>query len=270
MERDDAFGLAGRICVVTGGGSGIGRSIAMALADEGARIAILDLQEAGAQETLRLVQKAGGDGLALQCDVSNQASIETASHAVREGLGDADVLVNNAGTIRPGALETLSLTDWDKVMSVNLTGYLLCAQAFGRPMLARGEGVLVHTSSMAATEPSAFSGAYSVSKAGVTMLSRLLAIEWGPRGVRSNAVCPGMIQTPLVQAIYDQPGVIERRSASIPSGRIGRPDDIAQAVLFLASHRSSYVNGTEIQVDGGFAQNLMAFVPRAGFERSNF
>ena len=270
MAGNDTFELAGRICVVTGGGSGIGRSIAMAMAGEGARIAVLDLNEAGAQETLRLVREAGGDGLALQCDVSSHASIDAAAHAVREGLGDADVLVNNAGTIRPGALETLSLADWNQVIAVNLTGCLLCSQAFGRPMLARGGGVLVHISSISATEPSTFAGAYSSSKAGVTMLSRLLAAEWGPRGVRSNAVCPGMILTPLVQEIYDQPGAIERRSAAIPSRRIGKPDDIAQAVLFLASHRSSYVNGTEIHVDGGFAQNLMAFVPRASFDRSNF
>jgi NAD(P)-dependent dehydrogenase (short-subunit alcohol dehydrogenase family) len=263
-SKDDA-GLAGRLCVVTGGGSGIGRGIAVALAAEGAKVAIMDRNEAGAQETVRLVTQAGAEGLAVACDVAEPASIEAAHETIRKRFGDAHVLVNNAGILRPGALESLSLSDWNSLLSVNLTGYFICAQTFGRPMLAKREGALVHVSSITSECALPSSGAYSVAKAGVTMLSRLLAIEWGPNGVRSNVVHPGMIVTPLVQAVWDQPGVMEKRSAIIPSGRPGYPDDIGKAVVFLAGPQSSYVNGAELIVDGAFSRNIMSFVPRAGF-----
>jgi NAD(P)-dependent dehydrogenase (short-subunit alcohol dehydrogenase family) len=261
----NAFGLEGRVCVVTGGASGIGRATALALSNEGASVAVLDRDQPGARETVGLLP---GPGLALACDVSDQASVESACAAVQARFGDAQILVNNAGMIRPGALESLSLADWNAVLAVNLTGYFLCAQVFGRAMRARGEGALVHVSSVAATEATAFSGAYSVSKAGVTMLSRLLAVEWGPHGIRSNAVCPGMIQTPLVKEVYEAPGIIAQRSAVVPTRRVGQPEDIAQAILFLASPRAAYVNGTEILVDGGLSQNLMGQIPRPGYERA--
>jgi NAD(P)-dependent dehydrogenase (short-subunit alcohol dehydrogenase family) len=262
------FGLDGRVCVVTGGGSGIGRGIALALATEGASVAILDRNEAGAGETLGLVTGTGAKGMALACDVSDQASVEAASATVRDRFGDAHVLVNNAAILRPGSLADLPLAEWNALLAVNLTGYFLCAQVFGRAMRAEGEGVLVHVASVAGDQATPFAGAYSVAKAGVTMLSRLLSVEWGPDGVRSNAVHPGLIYTPLSQSAYDRAGVMERRAEAVPSRRIGRPEDIAQAVLFLASPRSSYVNGAEIVVDGGFTRNLMSFIPRAGYERS--
>jgi NAD(P)-dependent dehydrogenase (short-subunit alcohol dehydrogenase family) len=263
----DTFGLAGKVCVVTGGGSGIGRGIALALAIEGARVAVLDRNETGAQETVEAVLEVGGEGIAVACDVSDAASIESAHTTVHSQLGDAEVLVNNAGIIRPGALESLPLSDWNLLLSVNLTGYFLCSQVFGRAMLAKRQGTLVHVSSVAADCATPFSGAYSVAKAGVTMLSRLLSVEWGPNGVRSNAVHPGMIVTPLAKAGWDQPGATEQRSQLIPSRRPGLPEDIAQAVLFLASSRASYINGAEVVVDGGFTRNIMSLVPRVGFER---
>jgi NAD(P)-dependent dehydrogenase (short-subunit alcohol dehydrogenase family) len=248
--------------VVTGGGGGIGRAIVLALAAEGAAVAILDRDESAAQQTLGMVSQAGAKGLALRCDVSDQDSVDAACEAIRQRFGDAQVLVNNAAIRRPGALESLSLGDWDALLSVNLTGYFRCSQIFGCAMLAKGDGVLVHVSSQAAKFAHPFSGAYSVAKAGVSMLSRLLAVEWGPKGVRSNAVLPGFVHTG--QSLYDQPGIIERRSAAVPARRIGRPEDTAQAVLFLASSRSSYVNGAEVVVDGGFTGNLMSLVPGAG------
>ena len=265
----DSFGLAGRLCVVTGAGSGIGRGIALALAAEGALVAILDRNEAGAQETFDLVSQAGAEAIAVACDVSDPASIEAARATVTARFGDAHVLVNNAAIVHPSSLKDLSLADWNRLLSVNLTGYFLCSQIFGRPMLAKREGTLVHISSIAAECPTAFSGAYGVAKAGVTMLSRLLAVEWGPSGIRSNAIHPGMIVTPAVKAIWEEPGMIERRSQLIPSRRPGYPEDIAQAVVYLASPRSTYVNGTVLVVDGAFTDNIMGFVPRPGFERKD-
>ena len=259
--------LAGRVCVVTGAASGIGRGIALALARSGGRVAVLDRGMAGAEETAALILRSGGEGKAVACDVSDPAGITAAAAICASQLGPCDVLVNNAGIIKLGALDTLPLADWNALLSVNLTGYFLCAQAFGRQMRATGRGSIVHIASIAGTHATAFSGAYSVAKAGVTMLSRQLAIEWGADGIRSNCVHPGMILTPLSQSMYDEPGVTERRSAAIPAGRIGTPHDIAEAVCFLASDRASYITGDEITVDGGFTRGLMGLIPRAGYER---
>lgn len=264
IPAKDALGLAGRVCVVTGGGSGIGRGIAVALAAEAAAVAILDRNEKSAAETVALMSGAGADGLALACDVADQLSVESACATIRDRFGDAHVLVNNAAMSLPGALETLALAEWNALLAVNLTGYFLCAQVFGRAMRARGDGALVHVSSIGGDFAIPFSGAYSVAKAGVTMLSRQLAVEWGPHGVRSNVVQPGLIRTPRTQAAYEQPDAMKRRSEAIPLRRIGRPEDIAEAVVFLASSRASYVNGTELIVDGGFTQNLLSLIPGAG------
>ena len=135
----------------------------------------------------------------------------------------------------------------------------------GRPMLRRGSGSVVHVSSVAASHPQAASGAYSPSKAAVSMLSRQLAFEWGPYGVRSNVVAPGLIRTPLSEAFYQVPGVLEARSAVVPARRVGTPQDLADVVVWLVSDRAGYVTGQAIAVDGGFTQTLMSHVPRPGF-----
>lgn len=260
--------LSGRVCVVTGSGSGIGRGIAFALSGAGARVAILDRNAEGSAATVRQITDQGGQAVAIDCDTSDAASVVAAAERSAATLGPCDVLVNNAGVLRPGALDTLALEEWNKVLAVNLTGYFLCAQTFGHQMRSRGKGALVHIASIAAEHATAFGGAYSVAKAGISMLSRQLAVEWGVHGIRSNAVHPGLILTPMTQAFYDQPGVTERRSQAVPAGRIGLPEDIAQAVLFLASDQSAYITGHELVVDGGFSRMLMGLIPRAGYERS--
>ena len=257
----DWLGLQGRVCVVTGAGGGIGRAIALGFAQAGARVALLDRDEAGMAETQRQI----GDAVALACDVSDQAAVLRAADAVRDRLGPCDVLVNNAGLLRPGPLASLPLAEWNLLLSVNLTGYFLCAQAFGAHMRGRG-GALVHVASISATQATGQTGAYSVAKAGVVMLSRQLAIEWGGDGIRSNVVSPGMVMTPMTQAFYDDPDIVRRRSAVIPAGRVGQPGDIAEAVLFLASPRSAYITGDEITVDGGFTRNVMGLIPRPGYD----
>ncbi|MDY7545241.1 SDR family oxidoreductase [Glaciimonas sp. CA11.2] len=263
----DLFGLAQQVCVVTGAGSGIGRSIATAFGKAGARVVVLDVNPEGSAETVREIIDAGGQAIAIHCNVADPASIEAAADFSLAAFGPCDVLVNNAGLIRAGGLDTLPVEEWNLLLSVNLTGYFLCSQIFGRQMRAKGKGALVHVASIAGSNPTAFSGAYSVAKAGVTMLSQQLAVEWGAQGIRSNAVHPGMILTPLSAAMYDQPGVLEQRSKAIPIGRIGKPEDVADAVLFLASDRASYINGDALTIDGGFTGMLLSLVPRAGYER---
>lgn len=262
MTARETISLEDRVCVVTGAGSGIGRGIAIMFARHGAHVAILDRDEAAAEETGRLVAEAGPDGLVVACDVSSDTSVEAACDKVRKRLGEAQVLVNNAAVLRPGPLASLSLADWNTQLAVNLTGYFLCAQVFGRAMRARRDGSLIHISSVMSGFARSDGGAYSVTKAGVSMLSRQLAVEWGPDGIRSNAIMPGLVITPLSQANYDRPEFLQRRSETVPMRRIALPEDIARAALYLASPLSDYVSGTEIAPDGGFAVNLVNLVPR--------
>jgi NAD(P)-dependent dehydrogenase (short-subunit alcohol dehydrogenase family) len=266
QDSSDWLGLSGRVCVVTGGGGGIGRAVALSLARAGARVAAIDLDERGLEVTGAELNKISSGHIVSRCDTSSALSVTAASETIEKALGPCAVLVNAAAVLRPGGLDTLSLQEWNAVLSVNLTGYFLCAQVFGRQMRKLGRGSLIHIASIAGSHAQGKSGAYSVSKAGVIMLSRQLASEWGPQGIRSNVVSPGMVITPMSQSFYDTPGVTERRAAVTPARRVGMPQDIAEAVLFLASDRSSYVTGDEITVDGGYTRTLMNLVPRPGFE----
>jgi NAD(P)-dependent dehydrogenase (short-subunit alcohol dehydrogenase family) len=262
----DWLGLRDRVCVVTGAASGIGRETAIQLAGVGATVAAIDRDINACARTAEEIRKAGVAALALQCDVTQGDSVSATAERALAMFGRCDVLVNNAGILQPGGLEALSQSDWNALLQVNLTGYFLCSQAFGRDMLRRGSGVLVHIASIAAGQPQAMSGAYSASKAAVVMLSRQLAFEWGPRGIRSNTISPGLVRTPLSESFYQAPGVKERREAIVPLRAIGRPLDIANVVVFLASSRAGYITGQDIVVDGGLSQTLMSHVPRPGYE----
>ncbi|MGH7118414.1 MAG: SDR family NAD(P)-dependent oxidoreductase [Acetobacteraceae bacterium] len=261
------LGLKGRVVVITGAGGGIGRAVAGGFARAGVSgIALLDRDGEAARDTGAMLEVRRV--LPLTCDVADPAAVAEAAGRVAGELGPVDVLVNNAGVLRPGALATLPPAEWNALLGVNLTGYFLCAQAFGRTMLERRHGAMVHVASIAGSHAQGFSGAYSVSKAGVIMLSRQLALEWGESGIRSNVVSPGLVRTPMSEAFYRVPGVAERRARMVPLQRVATPDDIAEVVLFLASPRSGYVTVQEILVDGGFGRTLMDLVPRPGFDRA--
>lgn len=265
-KSNDWLGLSGAVCVVTGAAGGIGAVVARELVKQGASVVLLDLDVSKCTElAANLSEHSEVPVSALACDISDAGSVQQAAAQVQALHGRCDVLVNNASVLRAASLETITLEQWNQVLSVNLSGYLLCAQAFGQQMLAQGSGRIINIASIAAHSPQPWSGAYSTAKAGVAMLSRQFAVEWGDRGIRSNAICPGLIRTPLSAAFYADPDIERQRCAMTASRRIGEPQDIADAVLFLASARSSYINGTELVVDGGFESMPMALLPRPGF-----
>jgi NAD(P)-dependent dehydrogenase (short-subunit alcohol dehydrogenase family) len=249
----DWLGLAGRRAVVTGAGSGIGQAVAVALAAVGVEVIGVDRDA----ESLR------DSGLRAEiCDISSESAVK----ALAERVGPCDIVVNAAGIIRPGALADVDVADWNALIAVNLTGYLLVSRAFAAGMNARGTGALVHVASISGTHAQANSGAYSASKAALIVMSQQLALELGSQGIRSNTVSPGMVRTPMTEQYYKAPGVAERRDRAVPIGRVAAPDDIADVVVFLASDRARYVTGADIIVDGGFTTTLMSWVPRPGYD----
>jgi NAD(P)-dependent dehydrogenase (short-subunit alcohol dehydrogenase family) len=274
----DWLNLKDRVCVVTGAAGGIGREICRQLLACGARVAMVDRDEGVLQQSVaELGAELATDNAALKdaalkaivADVTDSASLQAAANEVKNLWGPCQLLVNNAAALYADAIMDIKLESWNRLLSVNLTGYLLSAQVFGRQMLGHGRGSMVHIASISASIPQPFSGAYSVSKAGVLMLSRLLAVELGEHGVRSNVVSPALIRTPMSEGFYKDPAVLRRREEIVPAGRISTPADIAQAVLFLASDRAAYISGQEILVDGALTQAWLSLIPRPGFEKAD-
>lgn len=261
------LGLSNKVTVVTGAASGIGEYIATLAAQAGAYVVLVDINLEPVLELKAKLEQQGYKAEAFACDTSDPNQVLTVAEAVAR-LGGTDVLINNAGILRTAALSDVTAEQWLHVLQVNLSGYLWCAQHFGAQMKTKGRGSIVNVSSISALFPQSNSGAYSSSKAGVLLLSKQLALEWGPSGVRSNVVCPGMIKTSLSAAFYADPELEKARARMTASRRVGLPEDIANAVLFLASERASYINGTELLVDGGMATVLMDMVPRPGFNQA--
>ena len=233
--------MSARRAVVTGAGRGIGAVIAQRLEEDGYEVARLDI---------------AGDGV-IRCDVTNEDDVRAAA----ERVGPVDVLVNNAGIWRFTPLRDTTSTDFLDVIKVNVLGPFQMARAFVDGLIDRGGGSIVNIVSIAGTNASPAVGSYTPSKAGLLALTRLMAVEWGPLGVRCNAVGPGLIPTEGA-GVYGDPDVKAARAAAVPIGRLGTPLDIANAVAFFASEQSSYVNGQALFVDGGLTQSLMTFLPR--------
>lgn len=267
-DRADWLRLGSKVCVVTGAASGIGAETARRLAAAGALVAVLDRDENGAMRIAAEITGLGGSAIGVCADVSNTDAVHAAAEEVSRRLGRCSVLVNNAAAIYPNALMDVQRERWDQLMSVNVSGVLLCAQVFGRQMIANGGGSMVHVGSISGSIPQPYGGAYSVSKAAVMMLSRLLTVELAEHRIRSNVVSPGMVETPMSATIYKDPEVRRLREQLVPAGRISNPGDLADAVLFLASDRSSYINGQEILLDGGLSQTWMGLIPRPGLDKS--
>ena len=249
-----AFDLHGKVAVVTGAGSGLGRAIAVALARHGADVAVTELPEktALAAETVAEVVATGRRAAAIPLDVTDLGSIDALVPAVVRSLGRLDILVNNAGlNIQRHALEVTE-QDWDRVLDVNLKGLFFCSQAAGRHMVGNGGGCIVNIASQMGLVGYWRRAAYCSSKAGVVNLTRVLAIEWAGHGITVNAIAPTFVLTPLTAPMFEDAEFKADVLARIPLGRLADPDDVANAAVYLASPAAKMVTGQTLAVDGGW------------------
>ena len=244
-----------RTMIVTGGATGLGRSIAETASDQGYRIGVLDIDGDGAAAVAALL----ADGVPLTASVTDEEQVEAALDVFG---AIPDVLVNNAGIVRFGPLVDLSLEDWQAVVTTNLTGTFVCARAAARRMAERGSGTIINMTSIGGVAPNPNAGSYGPTKSGVASVTRQMAIEWGPVGIRVNAVAPGMIDGGMSAPIFADSQFRALRTAKVPSGRLGECQDVADAVLFLASDQASYVNDHELVVDGAVLQSILSQLPR--------
>lgn len=248
--------------VVTGAGRGLGAVIAASAAGAGWTVGALDRDGDAATAT---VEGLGGRGVALTADTTDERSVDAALDDLAEETGRAapDAVVCNAGIVRFGPLLDADVDDWRAVVDVNLTGTFVTARAVARRLVAAGRpGAIVTVTSMNGVAPGPNAGAYGATKAAVARLTQQMALEWGPHGIRANAVAPGLIDAGMSEPIYADPAIRARRSDRVPLGRLGRADDVAGVILFLLSDAAAYVTGTELLVDGGVTMSVLDTLPR--------
>jgi NAD(P)-dependent dehydrogenase (short-subunit alcohol dehydrogenase family) len=261
--------LENRIALITGGASGIGRGCALCFAREGADVVIADIKAGDGAEVLEAIERLGRRALYVRTDTSREADVEALASRVVEEFGRIDVLVAAAGVSHAGYVSGAEqdrtgrdptagfvinkpVADWERVLAVNLTGVMLTDRAVAKKMIEAGTaGSIINIASGAAKLPLPGAADYCVSKAGVWMLTKTLAVELGPQGIRVNAIGPGLIETPMTEALTKDPAAVQAFQARTPLGRLGRPDDIANTALFLASDESSYFTGQILHPDGG-------------------
>jgi len=245
----------GKIALVTGAGSGIGRATALVFAREGAKVVVADVVVDGGEETVRQIKAAGGEALFVKADMAKAAEVEAMVQKAVATYGRLDCAHNNAGIEgATGRTADYREEDWDRVISINLTGVWFCMKYEIAQMLKQGGGAIVNTASDAGLLGVPQMPAYVASKHGVVGLTKTAALEYAKSGIRVNAVCPGVIKTPMVERITGQrAGRAERMAAVEPVGRMGKPEEIAEAVVWLCSEAASFVTGLPMPVDGGIA-----------------
>jgi NAD(P)-dependent dehydrogenase (short-subunit alcohol dehydrogenase family) len=247
--------LKGKTALVTGGRRGIGKAIALALAAAGADVAACDITLADGllEKTKEALLATGSRALAFQADVSRREDVESMTRRVEDTYGKIDILVNCAGVWIPGeTLVECGETNWDKVIDTNLKGTYLCCQAVGKVMIPRRSGSIINLSSQVGLTPGAGGGAYSISKAGIIMLTRQLALELAEHRIRVNAIAPGIVKTDFNAAFWKDPQMEKQTSTMVPLGRLAEPEDVAQSAVFLASEGAGYITGEVICVNGGW------------------
>jgi len=249
----DSFRLTGKIALVTGGARGLGLTMATALAEAGADVALTGRSIGPAEEAAKAIAVATGRrAQAFAADVTSIADVDKLVPAVESALGPVDILVNNAGVNIRGTVDQLSEADWDSVIDTNLKGPFLCARAFGPGMVKRGWGRVVNLGSILGAVALGGRAPYASSKAGVINLTRVLALEWAGTGVTANAICPGPFATEMNLPLLNDPVKYQEFVKKIPMGRWGELDELAGAVVFLSSPASSFITGASLFVDGGW------------------
>ena len=250
---DRLFSLDGRVAVVTGGSSGIGRAIAGALARAGARVVVIARGQQRLDDVVRELRAAGRSAVAVRADMADRSALAAAADAAASEFGEPDILVNSAGiNLRP-PMDALTLADWDETIAVNLTAPFVLGQRFGPVMARRGWGRIINIASQQSVRAFGNSGAYGASKGGLAALTRSQSEAWAPRGVCCNALAPGFVVTPLTAAAASDPARSAALAARTMAGRNGEAADFEGAAVFLASPASDYVTGQVIFVDGGFS-----------------
>jgi len=248
-----SFLLPGKVAIVTGGRRGIGKAIALALAEAGADIAVCDrvMEDGELKATAEEAKRLGRRSLAVQADIAQKADVDNLVQRVVDEFGVIDILVNNAAMNIMAPLLELREDGWDRIIDTDLKGYYLCSQAVGKIMVEQKRGNIINIASTAAMYTAPEMGAYCIAKAGVVMLTKVLAVELAQHNIRVNAIAPSMVKTKFSQPLWSDPETLKEIESGIPLGRLAEPSDIIGSVLFLASDASSYITGHTIIVDGG-------------------
>ncbi|TMV50219.1 SDR family oxidoreductase [Paenibacillus mesophilus] len=244
--------LSGKVALVTGGSHGIGQAVVVRFAREGAKVALCGRGKAALDETVALIREQGGEALAFETDVSDKSHVDRMIDSIVEQWGRIDIVVNNAGICEVSSFLDITEDQWDRHMNINLKGAFLVSQRTAREMVRLGNGgSIIQMSSVNGIQAEADQVHYNTTKGGMINLSMSMALELAVHGIRVNALCPGFIETRLTKPLIDNPPAIADYLRTVPMKRIGQPEEIASAALFLASDESSYVTGTSMVVDGG-------------------
>ncbi len=249
------FDLKNKIAIVTGARRGMGRTHAIILAKAGAKVVVSDILLEDCEKVVAEIKKEGGEALAIKCDVSKKKEVDEMVEKTIKEFGKVDILVNNAGICQFKPFLEITEEEWDKTIDINLKGYFLCAQAAAKEMVKQKSGVIINIASIAMGQVGVgFTtlAHYCASKGGIVAMTETLALELAPYNIRVNAVAPGLIDTPMVDSVRQDPKAMEGILSRVPLRRAGEPEEVSNAVLFLASDESSYMTGSTMVVDGGW------------------
>lgn len=247
--------LKNKVAIVTGARRGMGKSYALAFAKAGAKVVVSDISEEDCEKVVKEIEGAGGEALAAKCDVIDKEEVDKMVKAAMDKWGRVDILVNNAGIAQFFPFLEMKEEDWDRTININLKGYFLCAQACAKKMAKQKSGAIVNVASVAMGQQGiGFPNIvhYCASKGGIVAMTEALAVELAPYNIRVNAVSPGMIDTPMIDQVKQDKNQMEGIMARIPMHRVGKPEEVSNLVLFLASDQSSYMTGSTVVIDGGW------------------
>lgn len=247
--------LKGKIAIITGARRGMGKAHALKFAEAGCKVVVSDVSQEDCQKVVDEIEKKKGEGLAVKCDVSKKKEVDELVKKTIEKFGKVDILINNAGIAQFKPFLELTEEEWDRTLDINLKGYFLCAQAAGKEMAKQKSGAIINIASVAMGQQGVgFPNIvhYCASKGGIAGMTEALALELAPLGIRVNVVSPGMIETPMIDPVKQDPKMMEGLMARVPLKRVGKPEEVSNLVLFLASDASSYMTGAAVVIDGGW------------------